>query len=308
MGTRFGIAVGSWPEEMPPPGFYTELARKAEEFKYEFLFATDHIFIDNPMPDALTILGTYAAVTTNISIGTTVLLPALREPAVAAKQLATIDYLSQGRLILGVGVGGAAAAEWAAMEVPRESRGDRTDEYLSLFRKLWAGGEVNFEGRFRSVKGVVHSPRPHQVGGPPIWIGGRSAAALERASRHQGWCAYLESPNKIAEKIDAIGEQRGNLEDFSLVYCIFVHVGPSPQRAKEYLAASLEQRYGQSFEHLIDRYCAAGTVQDVASRLLEYKGAGVEDFVFMPHASSDQYHDQIARLAEVAEIIRQELR
>lgn len=286
---------------MPPPAFYPDLAREVERWGGDLLFATDHLYVHNQIPDALCLLSAYAAVTERLTIGTSVLLPALREPAWTAKQLATIDYLSNGRLVVGVGVGGEFSPEWQAMEIDRRTRGKRTDEYLALFREIWSADQVDFRGEFRSISGVVPSPRPVQPGGPPIWAGGRSGAALRRAARYQGWCGYLESPANIEDKRVELATLRdGNMEDFRIVYCLFAYCSDNADQARAHMVSSLRQRYGQDFDHVIDKYCAAGDEDDLGARLQEYRDAGVQDLIFMPQCPREEYVEQVERLIGVA--------
>jgi len=195
---------------LPASGsFYRDRAVQVEGIGYDLLFSGDHLFMYSPNVEALSVLATYAAVTERIELGTGVLLPALRDPALTAKQVASIDYLSGGRMILGVGVGGEIEQEWQAMEVPIPERGPRTDEYVALMQALWAPEPVNFEGEFRTVRGVVGTPSPVRPGGIPIWVGGRSDAALRRATLHDGWCAYVCSPRRIRESLARIDELMG---------------------------------------------------------------------------------------------------
>ncbi len=123
---RTGILLGSWPLGMPDDErFYLRVARQVEACGYDLLFSGDHLFAKGPNPDCLALLAACAAVTERVVIGTAVLLLPLRDPVVVAKQSATIDLISGGRFILGVGVGGEFAWEWEAMGVPREGRGRR---------------------------------------------------------------------------------------------------------------------------------------------------------------------------------------
>lgn len=301
MTRRIGVAVGSWPDRMPPPDFYVDFAQQVERWGADLLFATDHLYVHNQIPDALCLLSAYAAATERLLIGTSVLLPALREPAWTAKQLATVDYLSGGRLVVGVGVGGEFSAEWEAMGVDRSSRGRRTDEYLAFFRDSWRGRDVDFRGEFRNVTGVRPSPDPVQRGGPPFWIGGRSDAALRRAAVHQGWCAYLESPESIRRKRERLTELRGgDLGEFRIAYCVFAYAADDREAARSQVVQSLNQRYSQDFDRFVDQYCAVGEDDEVASRLNDYFEAGVDDVIFMPQSPRDEYTEQVGRLIAIA--------
>ena len=137
---------------MPSGGsFYARFARTVERSGFDLLFAGDHIFGHAANPDALAILAHYAATTERVTLGTAVLVAALREPLVSAKQLATIDYLSEGRLVVGVGLGGEVTQEWEAQGIDPRTRAARTDEYVELMRQFWSGRPISFQGRFRQV-------------------------------------------------------------------------------------------------------------------------------------------------------------
>lgn len=299
--SRYGFLTGSWPLGLPPEGnFYRELAIAVEERGFDFLFSGDHLFMHNPNVDPLVLLAAYGAATRRLLLGTGVLLPALREPVVTAKQLASIDYLTGGRLIVGVGVGGEIEAEWRAMQVPRGQRGARTDEALGLMRAFWSDEPINFDGRFRQVHGVTGSPATATPGGPPIWIGGRSDKALERASRFDGWCAYSCSLRRIRRSIDAISERRhGDMSGYRISYLIFTYVADSHEQAREMAARVLGRRYQQDFEGLLDALCAVGCADYVSERLAAYREAGVQDFLFVPQCPWQEYGEQVQLMAEI---------
>jgi alkanesulfonate monooxygenase SsuD/methylene tetrahydromethanopterin reductase-like flavin-dependent oxidoreductase (luciferase family) len=152
---ELGLLLGSWPEGVPRrASFHEHVAVTAERANYALLLVGDHLVAASPNFDSLVWLTHLATVTARISIGTCLLQLALRDPVVVAKQLASIDVLSGGRLIVGVGVGGEFPAEWDAVEVDRRDRGRRTDEHLELVRQLWSGREVSFHGHYRTVERV----------------------------------------------------------------------------------------------------------------------------------------------------------
>lgn len=296
---RTGILVGSWPLGMPAAGgFYHDLAQQMEDLGYDSVFHGDHLFPYNPNPDALVVLGHLAASTKRLMLGAGVLLPALREPAVVAKQVATIDYLSGGRFVLGIGVGGEMEQEWTAMEVPRETRGARTDEYLDIMKKLWSGDIVEHRGRFRTVTGVRGSPAPVQPGGPPIWVGGRGEASYKRAARYQGWFPYAMSPRRVRDGVEAISKIMGGLpKDFAVAYVLFAYVDENEARAKEMAGRVLGKRYAQDFDKLLGPICAIGSAEHVAKRVQEYRDAGANDIIIAPQAPAEDFPQQIERLA-----------
>jgi probable F420-dependent oxidoreductase len=175
--------------EATPEGII-ETACKAEELGYDVVLLNDHIIVDGSpraLPswgntyDPLIALSYIAARTTRIRIGTSVLIMPYRNPVATAKMMATLDQLSGGRVIAGVGVGWCEP-EFAALGVPFRERGARTTEYLRLWQACWAPDPVSFQGRFFSFADMYIKPKPLQQPQLPLWIGGSSQAALRRAA------------------------------------------------------------------------------------------------------------------------------
>lgn len=167
-----------------------ETACKAEELGFDAVLLNDHIIVDGSpraLPswgntyDPLIALAYVAACTTRIRLGTSVLIMPYRNPVATAKMVATLDQLSGGRVIAGVGVGWNEA-EFAALGVPFHERGARTTEYLRIWQACWAPDAVSFHGQFFSFANMYTQPKPLQQPHPPIWIGGSSRAALRRAA------------------------------------------------------------------------------------------------------------------------------
>lgn len=182
--TRERVMAGS-----PGTAALLDLARRAESLGYDSLWAGDSL-LARPRHDPLTLLAAVSAVTTRPLVGTAVLLPVLRNPVLLAHQVATLDQLSEGRVVLGVGIAGdnpAIRAEFTAAGVPFEGRLGRTLEGLRLCRALWTGEPVTWDGRWK-VDGRALGPVPYRPGGPPIWMGTSAPAGLVRAGRRfDGW-------------------------------------------------------------------------------------------------------------------------
>src|SRR5262249_20874827 len=149
-------------------------AAYAEELGFDALWIGEHIAFHMPTFDALTAMAAVAARTTTIGIGTSAVLLPLRSAAALAKAASTLDVISQGRLRLGVGVGGEFPKEFEAVGVPLRERGPRADEAIAILRALWAPGAASYQGRFVQFADVRMEPKPVQPGGPPILVGGRS--------------------------------------------------------------------------------------------------------------------------------------
>src|SRR2546428_13175048 len=168
-----------------PPAEQFELVRGLEAAGYDSVWTGDHMSFHTPLYESLTLLASYAPITQRIKLGVAVYLLALRAPAVAAKAAATVDVLSGGRLIFGVGVGGENPKEFELCGVPHKERGARVTEGIEVVRALWRDTPASFHGRFWHFESVSVDPKPIQKL-PPIWIGGRPEAARAATARPAG--------------------------------------------------------------------------------------------------------------------------
>lgn len=189
----------AYSDEILDPSYVTGFARAAEDAGFDAVAATEH-----PAPtakwrragghdalDVFTLLGFFAAVTSRVALMPYVAVPAFRSPVMGAKQVATLDVLSAGRVIMPVGTG-YLRAEGTAMGMSFDERNELLDEALEVWRAVWAGEEVSLSGRNFEAPGILVQPRPVQQPHPPIWIGGNSARARQRvADQGQGWSPIL---------------------------------------------------------------------------------------------------------------------
>jgi probable F420-dependent oxidoreductase len=205
----YGLHRGSSAE----PAVMARRARRAEELGFEALWVGDHIALpaggsdppEQPRIEAVVALAHLAALTTRIGLGVGVIVLPQRQPVLLAKQLASIDVLSGGRLTVGIGVG-YVEAELSALGASLADRAARTDEYLAAMHALWDAPTPSFAGRFVSFDGVLQRPQPIQRPHPPIIIGGQSAATFRRVARSgNGWYGWELTPEQAAESIAAIG-------------------------------------------------------------------------------------------------------
>ena len=190
---RFGISVGGFSGEVPGRQSLIELARKAEALGFDSVQVGDHIQWHAPILEATALMATFAAVTERVRIASDVIILPLRDPVLIAKTIASLDVLSGGRVIFGIGVGGDHPSDFAAMRIPMKERGARANESLEIVKGLWANERFSYEGKHFSIRDVAIAPRPLQPS-IPIWIGGTSEMALRRAARYgDGWIAAFSS-------------------------------------------------------------------------------------------------------------------
>ena len=212
---KFGVCLPQYGREVSLDDLRA-VAADAEALRFDSVWGSDHVVTpehlrNNIGPiflDVFTVLSHVSALTRRVKLGTTVLVTPYRNPLVAAKIIATLDSLSEGRMILGVGAGGAPD-EFAALGIPESQRGARTDEYLAAMVELWTNDPSSFGGRFVNFDGVRFAPKPAQKPHPPIWVGGRSDAALRRAVRFgQAW-----HPTSMA--LETLRERMARLQELS---------------------------------------------------------------------------------------------
>lgn len=275
----FGVQ-GSGPlvSGVPDPSHYEHIAQAAEAAGFDSLWASDHVAFHHPLLDVTVALATFAAVTDRIKLGAGVLLLPLRAPALVAREFASLDYVSGGRVILGVGVGGEHPADFEAVGVPVEERGARTNESMRVLRGLFAR----------------EAPSPAQPNGPPLWVGGRSDAAIRRAAHlGDGWMPLWVSPERYAEGLARVGRER------TAAVVLPALVGGAIEEAR----VSLSHRYGTDFStRAVERYCVVGSQAQCAERVAEYVAAGAEHVVFHPAVDPNRLRDQVELLAEVVSV------
>jgi probable F420-dependent oxidoreductase len=305
---RFGLqGSGQLVGGVPDRGFFRAIAELAEGVGYDSLWAGDHISFHNPILDVTVALSAFAAVTERITIGAGVVLLPLRHPSLVAKEFASLDYLSGGRVVLGVGVGGEGGKDFEAVGVPARERGARTDEALRALRELFRGPGASFAGRFFHFDDVTIEPSSVQAGGPPLWVGGRSEGALRRAGRlGDGWVPIWVSPQRFASGWDEVRRRatEAGRDPDGLVPAVVLpaRVEDDGARARGQAAEHLARRYGTAVEeHLVERYCLAGTPDECAARIRDYLGAGAQHLLFNLCAEPSDFLDQAERLA--AEVV-----
>jgi probable F420-dependent oxidoreductase len=200
----FGVWIPNC-RHLATPEIIRTTAVRAEALGYDSVWVSDHVVVPRAnvknfgeaIFDPLVTLGVAAGATSRVSLGTTVLIVPYRNAVVTAKMVASLDALSGGRVVLGIGAGWLPA-ESAALGVPFTERGAMTDEHLAAMQELWTARAPKFAGRYTQFDDLVFEPKPVQKPHPPIWVGGHSAAALRRAARlGAAWHPINRAPGEL---------------------------------------------------------------------------------------------------------------
>ncbi len=294
----FGITIGrgaSVPED----------ARRFENLGFDSLWTGEHVVWRHPMFDGMMVLAAAAATTKRVRLGTSILLLPLKHPILVSKAVTTLDHLSSGRAVLGVGIGGEYPKEFQAMGVPREERGPRASESMQLMRRLWTENNVTFKGRFWQIEDVTLEPKPVQKPHPPMLVGGRRGSLKRTALYAEGWMPYMYTPEmyredwkKIEEMARAAGRDPARIE--RTLY-VFTSIASTFEAAAEMAAKALGTNYAQDFTQLVSKYPIVGTPQQCAERIHQFMEAGATHFIFAPAGPPD-------RTREFPDILAKEIR
>jgi probable F420-dependent oxidoreductase len=279
---RTGPDDGAW---LPRIDEMCALVELIDRSAYDSLWVGDHISFPLPIFDPLLQLAQAAVVSRRLLFGTSVFLLPLRHPTPVAKQVSTIDHLTEGRFIFGVGVGGEFPKEYEACGVPIAERGARLSESIDVLRKLWRGESVSHAGRFFQFDAITMQPPPRQCGGPPLWCGGRSDAALRRVGRvTDGWISYVVTPDIYAQGLAKIAAAAGEVgrrfeRGFGTAHLLFARIDETYENALDAATITLSQRYAMDFRKPAQRYCALGPPAEIAEAIRRFYAAGVRHVI-----------------------------
>jgi probable F420-dependent oxidoreductase len=248
---------------------------------------TDRIVSRQPILECMTAIAAVAGRTRRIKFGVNVLSLAMRDPVLTAKQCATIDMLSDGRLLPGFGIGSPLAPEWKALHLETRTRGSKTDEALVIIRRLWTEERVDLAGAHFRLTGASIAPRPAQRE-LPVWIGGSSAAAIRRTARFgTGWQAGPETPAQAATVVDsikrALAEEGREIEEDHYGAGIPFRFGRPDDPALDPAYAAYRARTGREPAG----YFAVGDAEAIVARIGEYVAAGISKFILRPAGGGD---------------------
>jgi alkanesulfonate monooxygenase SsuD/methylene tetrahydromethanopterin reductase-like flavin-dependent oxidoreductase (luciferase family) len=279
------------------PGRVVAAAQRAEESGFDGVYTGDHIVHPRPLLESVVTLSVAIARTRSITLGPCVMLISLRQVAVLAKQLATLDTFAGGRLRLGIGVGGEYPGEWEACGVPMAERGRRTDEAIAQLRLL-LGGEPATDGAYSHRGGVVISPpAAHRV---PMLLAGRRPTALRRAAHvGDGWIGYLHSSTAFSRAPSwLLAERRraGLTAAFTTGMLIPVQVDDEDDGARERAAAGWSEitANGSTFS---PQHMVAGRPETMVDQLAAFVERGCDELVLGPVRHGSGFEQQLERLA-----------
>jgi probable F420-dependent oxidoreductase len=295
MAVRIGIGpgIGGFPFESIDD--FRRWVDLCEDSAIDSIWQSDQVVSRDPAFEPMTLLSVVAGATRRLKLGTNAVVLPFRDPITFARQCATLDHLSDGRLLPTVGIGRGDAPEWKATGRSPKGRGARADEALALMTRLWDSDNADFDGEFYSLRGASISPRPKQS--PlPLWLGGASPAAVRRTARFgHGWLAPLQAPAEAAVTVEAIRDESRRIgrpipEDHYGTTILY-HIGSGgglPTR----LAANAEMR------RRVEAVSAVGDAGRMLERLREYRAGGITKFVAIPMARDAEEMMEQTRLLD----------
>ncbi len=297
------IAVGLGLADFPFSGAaaYWRWVALCEDGRVDSLWQTDRLVSRRPILECMTALAALAGATRRLKFGMNVASVGLRDPLLLARQCATIDVLSEGRMLPAFGIGTARAPDWKATNRTTKARGKRTNEGLEIISRLWREDSVDFQGEFYRYTGASISPKPVQKT-MPLWLGGSSEAAIRRTARFgTGWQGAFETPDETAAVIAAIrraaAEAGRHIPDDHYGAAFAFRYGAWDDEAVVQSARAYRERLGRDPARAI----VCGGTTDILRRIEDYVAAGVSKFILRPiGAGDDDMMAQTRRLIDEA--------
>jgi probable F420-dependent oxidoreductase len=299
-----GVGIGLGCAEFPFSGAaaYWRWIDMCEAGGVDSIWQTDRIVSRQPFLESMTTMAALAGRTRRMKFGMNVVSLAFRDPVLLAKQCATIDVLSEGRLLPAFGIGSPLGPEWQALGVDTKTRGRKADECLEIIRRLWREDQVDFSGAFYKLKGAIILPKPVQPE-LPMWIGGSTDAAIRRTARiGTGWQSGGDPPaeaGRVVAAIKAAASEAGrSIDDDHYGAGFAFHFGsrdaPGVAKAMDAYAKHTGRDATQAF--------AIGDTEAILARIAEYIDVGVSKFILRPLGGDDD-----AILAQTRLLIEQVL-
>ena len=297
-----GIGMGTSVFPFDNARDYFKWVDKCEAGKVDSIWQTDRLVSKESMLECLSAMAILAGYTESIRFGMNVASIAIRDPLVTAKQCATIDYISGGRLLPAFGLGSKISRDYTATNISTKGRGRKADEALEIVSRLWAEDSVTFQGEHFSYKDAVITPRPANAS-IPLWIGGSSQIAVKRTARiGTGWLGGIDSPETAGAVVSGVKEALKNTEreidDDHYGATLLFRFGNQEDRSVLSTTKGITARIGKNAR----RYYVVGNTSEIVERIKEFIDVGCQKFVLLPMASGTKEVMEQTRLC-IDEII-----
>ena len=297
---RIGVMPGPWTTSADGLELFWRFIDQCETTDIDSVWFSERLTSPQPVLEPMTTMAAVAARTTRLKFGPSVLIAPFRSPVMLARELAMIDYLSNGRMLPAVGVGAEQDREFRASGIPVKERGRRTDETIRILRQCWAEDEVTFDGEFWQLDRITVLPKPRQQ--PfPLWIGGNTEIAMRRTGQlGDGWIPSFITPDSFAAGVDktqafAVAAGREVPPDH---FGVLIYFGFASDRATARAVATPFIPRNRIDDAALDKSAAFGPPEVLVERLEEYIRGGASKFILRPMVPTDRMLDQLARLAE----------
>jgi probable F420-dependent oxidoreductase len=278
---EFAIAI---PQTFPDPAGVQRFLRRAEELPFAAAWCIEQVIGTAPVLESLTTLGYAAAMTRRLRLGIAVLLIAQRNPIDTAKSLSSLDVLSNGRLIVGVGLG-ASSRQYPAYGLAPEGRVTRFRENLEIIKRLWTEDRVTFHGRFSQLENIPMQPKPAQKPHPPIWFGGHVEAALRRAVElGNGFIGAGSTP--MATFLEDIKQLP---PEFPKAKRLYLASGDNLPRLREWFGAFYHK------PEMADQVAVWGSPQHIADEIRRLQDAGVHHLLLNPVFDEEEQMERLVQ-------------
>ncbi|MDE2987844.1 MAG: TIGR03619 family F420-dependent LLM class oxidoreductase [Chloroflexota bacterium] len=287
MSDRIGMGLANFPfSDVDTMWRWIDLC---EDNNVDSIWQTDRLISREPILESMTFMAALAARTEKLKFGMNVVVVGFRDPLVLAKQCATIDFLSNGRMLPAFGVGGGFAPEWNVTHRELRGRAPIADEMLDIINGLWNEESFTYHGEHFTYDNATISPKPVQS--PlPLWIGGHSKAAIRRTARiGTGWVAGVQSAHEVGPIIQqiraALAEAgRTDYEPDHFGAGFGYHFGSWDDEDVQMTIKGIKVRLPEVNP---DTYFAVGDADEILRRVNDYRAAGVSKFIMRPMARGD---------------------
>ncbi len=283
MAIGIGLGISRFPFDTARD--YFTWVDVCEEAGVDSIWQTDRLVSHDAMLECMSTMAALAGRTEKIRFGMNVASIALRDPLLMAKQCATIDFLSDGRILPAFGLGSAFSQDYVATGTPTRRRGKKADEALTLLARLWTEDSVTFDGEFFQYKEACISPKPVNQH-IPLWIGGSSEVAMRRtAELGTGWLGGIDTPEQAKVVVDGIKAAlltSGRTIDDDHYGASFLFRFGEPE---DEIVAKTAKGFAGRLKEKPDRYLVAGDADAIIKRIHEFLEAGCQKFVMLPMAA-----------------------